>query len=118
MSKVMLSDCGTPSGRMWVCAVAALLGFGLPQWEYRLDAGAKPPAAEDDRQANAKIYEAQVRPFLARHCLECHGGAKPKGDFRLDRLAPDFADGVSRERWQTVLKRVTADEMPPKAKAR
>src|SRR5205823_6453809 len=66
----------------------------------------------------AKQYDDQIRPFLARHCLECHSGAKPKGDFRLDQLSSDFADPTSRERWLTVLKRVQAGEMPPKGKPR
>jgi cytochrome c553 len=75
-------------------------------------------AAPGDRRADAKSSADSIRPFLVRHCLECHGTEKPKGDFRLDRLAPDFADGANRERWLTVLKRVQAGEMPPKSKPR
>src|SRR5437660_172954 len=63
-------------------------------------------------------YKDQVRPFLARHCLECHGGQKPKGDLRLDQLAADFAGAANREKWLAVLKRVKAGEMPPKSKPR
>src|SRR5262245_63679841 len=79
----------------------------------RADPPAPPPATPD-----RKHYDEQVRPFLARHCLECHGTEKPKGDFRLDRLPPDFADEAARERWLAVLKRVRAGEMPPKSKPR
>jgi hypothetical protein len=68
--------------------------------------------------ANPKAFEERIRPFLVRHCLGCHGGEKPKGKFRLDRLAPDFADEVSRQRWLTVLERVKAGEMPPESKPR
>ena len=28
-----------------------------------------------------------VGPFLKKHCLECHGPEKRKGEIRLDRLA-------------------------------
>jgi hypothetical protein len=80
---------------------APLAGQGLPR-----------PAHEDKR------YAEQVRPLLVRYCVECHAGKKPKGDLPLDRLAPDFADKVSRERWLAVLKRVQAGEMPPKTKPR
>src|SRR5687768_9570585 len=45
-----------------------------------------------DRALAAKEYDEQVRPFLAQHCLGCHGADKPKGDLRLDRLVADFAD--------------------------
>src|SRR5262245_57698992 len=65
-----------------------------------------------------KSFDDQVRPFLARHCLECHGAEKPKGDLRLDRLAPDFAQAANSDKWQAVLKRLKAGEMPPKAKPR
>src|SRR5262245_28734380 len=63
-------------------------------------------------------YDDQVRPFLARHCLACHGTDKPRGDLRLDRLSTDFTDEVVRQHWLTVLKRVEAGEMPPKSKPR
>ncbi|HKB06174.1 MAG TPA: DUF1592 domain-containing protein [Gemmataceae bacterium] len=63
-------------------------------------------------------YADQVRPFLTKHCQECHGGEKPKGDFRVDRLTPDLGAPANRERWQTVLKRLRAGEMPPKEKPR
>ena len=59
-----------------------------------------------------------VGPFLARHCLDCHEGDKPKGDFRLDRLSRDLTDPAVRERWLTVLERVRAGEMPPEKKPR
>src|SRR5262245_27505804 len=74
--------------------------------------------AGNDRPPDAKPFEDQVRPFLERHCLACHGGEKPKGDFRVDQLSPDFADAAVRERWLAVQKRVRAGEMPPKAKPR
>jgi hypothetical protein len=32
-------------------------------------------------------YESEVRPILARHCVSCHGAAKPRGDLRLDSVA-------------------------------
>ena len=37
---------------------------------------------------------------------------------RLDQLKPDFADEATREHWLTVMERVAAGEMPPKAKPR
>lgn len=70
------------------------------------------------KSADARQYDAQIRPFLVQHCLECHGEKKPKGDFRVDLLTPDFASAASLERWQTVLKRIAAGEMPPRSKPR
>jgi mono/diheme cytochrome c family protein len=87
------------------CALLALLALA---WT----ANGGEPAPE------ARVYDEQVRPFLMRHCLGCHGIDKPKGDLRLDQLSLDFADKASREHWQKVLKRVQAGEMPPKEKPR
>jgi len=67
---------------------------------------------------DARSYDDQVRPFLAAHCVGCHGAVKPKGDFRIDQLAPDLGAATSRDRWLAVLKRVKAGEMPPKGKPR
>src|SRR5687767_14428353 len=51
-------------------------------------------------------FDKQVAPVLAARCLDCHGGAKPKGDLDLSRRANVDAAEV----W----KRVAAGEMPPK----
>ena len=37
-----------------------------------------------------RFFEANVRPLLIKHCLECHSGEKPKGSFSL----------ASRNAWQ------------------
>src|SRR6185503_9561875 len=55
--------------------------------------------------------DPQVREFLSRHCRECHGTEKPKGDFHLDQLA-------SGERWAAVLEQLQSGTMPPKSKPR
>jgi hypothetical protein len=74
--------------------------------------------ADDDFRANTKAYDKHIRPFLAQHCLECHGIEKPKGDLRLDKLSTDFVDSAGRERWQKVLGKIESGEMPPKSKPR
>jgi hypothetical protein len=56
--------------------------------------------------------------FLAKHCQACHAGPKPKGDFRLDRLTPDFADRANRERWLAAAEQVKSGAMPPEGKPR
>lgn len=61
---------------------------------------------------------AKFRPFFEQHCVKCHSGEKPKGDWRIDELTPDFADKASRERWEGVLEKLEDGTMPPKAKPR
>jgi len=74
--------------------------------------------AQDGPADPAKLYAAQVRPFLEAHCQECHRGEKPKGEFRLDQLDPAFADKSAEERWEKALEQLKAGSMPPKKKAR
>src|SRR5262245_24944087 len=57
-------------------------------------------APHDDKGPQTNQFDEVIRPFLTQHCRECHGTEKPKGDLRLDRLAPDFADATSREKWE------------------
>lgn len=68
--------------------------------------------------ANAAPYAGPFRPFLDQHCAKCHSGDKPKGDWRVDDLNPDFANKSSREHWQTMQEKLDAGEMPPKSKPR
>jgi mono/diheme cytochrome c family protein len=89
--------------RNFLCALAGLLGCATASWGY---------------EANVQGYDEWVRPFFVQHCLECHGAEKPKGKLRLDRLAPDFIDRDSQERWLAVRERLEAGAMPPESKPR
>jgi len=52
--------------------------------------------------------------FLARYCLDCHGGEAPKGDRRLDDLPLTIGTDLAvAERWQEVLHQLQLGEMPP-----
>src|SRR5438270_736844 len=45
-----------------------------------------------EQKPNAGPIDDSVRTFLGKHCAECHGKEKVKGNFRLNRLGPDFTD--------------------------
>src|SRR5205814_6358937 len=38
-------------------------------------------------------YAAQVKPILSRHCVSCHGAAKPRGGLRLDTATAALKGG-------------------------
>jgi len=78
------------------------------------------PAVRGQESAgpDAKGVDARVRPFLTRHCLECHGPEKPKGNFRVDQLDPSFTARASEERWRAVQEQLKTGVMPPKKKTR
>jgi mono/diheme cytochrome c family protein len=70
------------------------------------------------QSADSKPFDEQVRPFLTRHCLECHGPEKTKGKFRVDNLSADFTDKAQRDKWLTLLEQIKTGAMPPKMKPR
>jgi mono/diheme cytochrome c family protein len=88
------------------CALVALLALG-----------AAPPAARHPGHHH-RLATDQVRPFLARHCLACHGEKNPKGNVRLDRLALDLRAKPDRDVWLAVLEQLSAGAMPPKSRPR
>jgi len=100
-----------PSNRGGRAAVVFLLLF----WSAAAPHAFAAPATED---AESTYFDEQVRPFLARHCVTCHSGEKPKGDLNLEALTSDVAGAVSRKRWRAIDERVTKGEMPPKSKPR
>lgn len=62
-------------------------------------------------------FDEAVAPFLAQHCVKCHGEKKQKGELRLDTLSRDF-NGAAAQRWGDVIDRISSGEMPPKKEAR
>ncbi|MEO8351175.1 MAG: DUF1587 domain-containing protein, partial [Chthoniobacteraceae bacterium] len=61
----------------------------------------------------AANFDAAMQPFLADHCIRCHGAEKHKGDLRLDTLSRDFASPLAASHWADALERISAAEMPP-----
>ncbi len=44
-------------------------------------------SAAEPAEADARFFEEQVRPVLAKHCYSCHGEDKQRGELRVDSLA-------------------------------
>jgi cytochrome c553 len=63
-------------------------------------------------------FDRDVAPVLASRCLDCHGPAEHKGDLDLSRKATALAaDGPvvpGKPAESVLLRRIDADEMPPK----
>ena len=51
--------------------------------------------------------------FFEEHCLRCHDAQKTKGGLRLDQLGRDLSELQTAERWDEILTRMSAGEMPP-----
>jgi len=90
--------------------VVTLLGLAM---------GALTPRPAPAREAlEAATLPAAVRAFVAQHCVGCHGAEKPRGKFRADTLAANFAARAERERWAAVLEQLKTGAMPPRGKPR
>src|SRR5689334_22427770 len=70
-------------------------------------------------EASEKLA-AELRSYFAEHCVACHGPKKQESDLRLDLVEVDFhAEGVLvLDRWEQVLRRIEAGEMPPMERPR
>src|SRR5260370_15838276 len=58
-------------------------------------------------------FSSKVQPFLERYCISCHGPKKRKGrlDLSRDLAVADIAKNAAK--WERVLERLHAQEMPP-----
>ncbi len=63
----------------------------------------------------AQQFEDTVRPFVARHCIGCHGGEKPAALFNLEVYPTVETVVEDHPHWALILGRLKAAEMPPKA---
>lgn len=92
-------------GLLWLGVCSTLLG---------VDAFAAP----DQSSETDPHFQQQIRPLLARYCVDCHGGDKPKGKLNLDKLGPSISDDAALEHWSAVSERLRLGDMPPKDKPR
>ena len=56
---------------------------------------------------------AHAQQFIKSRCIKCHDAGKQEGKFRLDNLSTDFTDPQVAEKWNEVVFRINAGEMPP-----
>lgn len=54
-----------------------------------------------------------AQQFIKSRCIKCHDANKQEGKFRLDDLSTDFTDAQVAEKWNEVVFRINAAEMPP-----
>ena len=64
-------------------------------------------------EGNEDRYATQIRPFLKKYCVGCHGPDKQKAELRLDTLDPDLIHGSDADMWQEVLDLINVSDMPP-----
>ena len=60
-----------------------------------------------------KEFVDNIKPFLSKFCVECHGPDETNGDLTLHNVVPEFSDDVKLEQWESILKKLESGEMPP-----
>ncbi len=71
---------------LWAC-----VGSCLPLAAHAdADAAAPPEPASAENQT---LFEREIAPLLARHCLECHGSTTQEGSLDLSRQAAAISGG-------------------------
>jgi mono/diheme cytochrome c family protein len=58
-------------------------------------------------------YEKTVQPFLSKNCYMCHSAETASGDLNLQQYKSASALGQDRDRWEKLLGKLKAGEMPP-----
>ena len=75
-------------------------------------------AAQPASPASKATTREKLKPFLDRHCVDCHDSETQEGELNLAALQFDPADVAKRDRWITIFDRVRSGEMPPKDERR
>src|SRR5207248_7970754 len=66
--------------------------------------------------SGSDAFEATVKPFVRQNCAVCHNAKVSSGDLDLEQFLtqPESVALKDRERWEKVVQRLRAREMPPK----
>src|SRR5262245_9991847 len=95
-----------------VAGLGAWSAVQAPRGSLPDGAGSAPADSLDHR------FAARVRPFLERFCFSCHGPKRQRAELDLSRDATVAAVAKNAARWQQVLERLQAREMPPETAPR
>jgi hypothetical protein len=84
-------------------------------WALMIVSGASSVANAETYTPGQRVdgdFNGFARPFLIRHCVDCHGETNPEGNLSLRDLGS--VDEVNAAIWKSVWAQVALKEMPPK----
>jgi hypothetical protein len=100
----------SPRRVLIVVTCALLVSLGA----LRVPASSGPAAARrPSPPARADAFETSIKPFLETYCYACHGGNEPAAGFDLTSYGTQESVIGDQRRWNLVLARLRASEMPP-----
>src|SRR5271165_7156015 len=66
----------------------------------------------------ATNFENAVQPFLAKNCYACHSAKVLTSGLNLEAFTTADSVAQNRERWETILAKLSSGQMPPKGMPR
>ncbi len=63
--------------------------------------------------ADKTAFDETVSPFLTKYCADCHSESSNESGVVLSSIRFDLASGHDMELWNTVLRQLHLEEMPP-----
>lgn len=84
-------------------------------WALMIVSGASSVANAETYTPGQRVdgdFGGFARPFLIRHCIDCHGETKPEGNLSLSNLGS--VDEVNAALWKSVWAQIALKEMPPR----
>ncbi len=97
--------------------LAAILGSGQIRPSL-LAADGKVSAIDAGQKSAPGSFSKHIAPLLAKYCVTCHGGAKPKAHLAFDAFKDDASALKDPEVWEKVGQKLRAGEMPPEKRPR
>src|SRR5436309_8520836 len=76
------------------------------------------PARQAQSQETTDAFEKSIRPFFSKNCYLCHNSQLNSGNLDLETYQTAASITRDREKWERVLQKLRAGEMPPKGAPR
>jgi mono/diheme cytochrome c family protein len=89
------------------------VALGALAWGWWASAPQAADQSLSPKSPAATAFSQVVQPFLAKHCISCHGEQKQNGSLALDKVTADSVQD-DRPTWETLLEKLKSGEMPPK----
>ncbi|HEU4387431.1 MAG TPA: DUF1592 domain-containing protein [Blastocatellia bacterium] len=71
------------------------------------------PASRAQQDRSSASFEKTVQPFLSENCYVCHNAGLKSGNLNLESYKTEASVLKDAQRWEKVLRKLRAGEMPP-----
>ncbi len=95
-----MQDDSSAMKRTWVLILGVMVLAGMPKLAYSAD------------------FAKSIQPFFAKNCYSCHSAKLKTGGLNLEAYVNAAAIAQEPERFEKILQRLKAGEMPPKTMPR